>query len=295
MMNKNNLTRKDLSALVPQYPSNLKSTTHNSPKCKSAFTLAEVLITLGIIGVVAAITLPTLIQNYKKKVYVDSLKSGYSILNNGFRLMMSEEGVDDIEDTELFAVMKAVGADTDTVASEQAAAKVLSKYFQKARLISRADLINKTSCKDLVGKGPRFWNLGDKTQCSGSYNMQYALPNGMTMSIFLKPSCSKSSLSDAEIAAAGGKMTKYCGMIDLDINGEKEPNQWGRDGYSFYISQSGAVIPMRGKDYSIYSGHTDEDWQKNYIETNCDTQTPTSTGWSCAARIIELDNWEMKY
>ena len=292
MMNKNNLTRKDLSALVPQYPSNLKSPTHNSPKCKSAFTLAEVLITLGIIGIVAAITLPTLIQNYKKKVYVDSLKSGYSILNNGFRLMMSEEGVDDIEDTELFAVMKAVGADTDTVASEQAAAKVLAKYFQKARLISRADLIGKTSCKDLVGKGPRFWNLGDKTQCSGNYNMQYALPNGMTMSIFLYDTCAKSSLSDAEIAAAGGKMTKHCGQIDLDINGEKEPNQWGRDGYSFYISQSGVVLPRAGKDYYIYRYGDPEEASTKY---HCDPKTSTSTGVSCAARIIELDNWEMKY
>ena len=295
MTNKNNITRKDLSALVPLYPSNLKSPTYNSPKCKSAFTLAEVLITLGIIGVVAAITLPTLIQNYKKKVYVDSLKSGYSILNNGFRLMMSEEGVNDIEDTELFAVTKAVGADTDTVASEQAAAKVLAKYFQKARLISRADLIGKTSCKDLVGKGPRFWNLGDKSQCSGNYNMQYALPNGMTMSIYLFDTCAKSSLSDAEIAAAGGKMTKLCGQIDLDINGEKEPNQWGRDGHRFYITQSGAVVPMYGKEKLIYSGHTDEDWQKNYIETDCDPQNSTSRGFTCSARIIELDNWEMKY
>lgn len=291
-MNEKNLTRKGLRAFVPQYPSNLKRHTHNSTKCKVAFTLAEVLITLGIIGVVAAITLPTLIQNYKKKVYVDSLKSGYSILNNGFRLMMSEEGVDDIEDTELFAVMKAVGADTDTVASEQAAAKVLSKYFQKARLISRADLIGKTSCKDLVGKGPRFWNLGDKSQCSGNYNMQYALPNGMTMGIYLFDSCAKSSFSDTEISAVGGKMMKLCGQIDLDINGEKEPNQWGRDGYSFYISQSGAVLPRAGKDYYIYRYGDPEEASTKYY---CDPKSSTSTGTSCAARIIELDNWEMKY
>ena len=43
-------------------------TTHNSLK-RPAFTLAEVLITLGIIGVVAALTLPTLISNYKKQTY----------------------------------------------------------------------------------------------------------------------------------------------------------------------------------------------------------------------------------
>ncbi len=41
---------------------------------KKAFTLAEVLITLGIIGVVAAMTLPSLVGNYKKKVTVTRLK-----------------------------------------------------------------------------------------------------------------------------------------------------------------------------------------------------------------------------
>ena len=49
---------------------------------KIAFTLAEVLITLGIIGVVAALTLPTLISNYKKQTYVTGLQKAYSVLNN---------------------------------------------------------------------------------------------------------------------------------------------------------------------------------------------------------------------
>ena len=261
---------------------------------KVAFTLAEVLITLGIIGVVAAMTLPSLIANYKKQQYVNSLKVGYSILNNGFRSMMAEEGVDDIEDTELFAAMKSVGADTDTVASEQAAAKVMEKYFQKVRLVSRADLLGKSSCEDLVGKGPRFWNLGNKSQCSGNYNMQYALPNGMTMGIYLFDECMKSSLSDTEIAAAGGKMTKICGMIDLDINGEKDPNQWGRDGFSFYVSQSAIVVPYRGKDHNIFNGKTIEQ-SKDAIKSHCDPKSKTSEGWSCAARIMELDDWKMKY
>ena len=40
---------------------------------KKGFTLAEVLITLGIIGVVAALTLPSLITNYRKKQTVAQL------------------------------------------------------------------------------------------------------------------------------------------------------------------------------------------------------------------------------
>ncbi len=44
---------------------------------KYGFTLAEVLITLGIIGVVAAMTLPNLIANYRSKVAVTQLKKMY--------------------------------------------------------------------------------------------------------------------------------------------------------------------------------------------------------------------------
>lgn len=42
---------------------------------KIAFTLAEVLVTLGIIGVVAAITMPTLIDNHQKKVAATRLEN----------------------------------------------------------------------------------------------------------------------------------------------------------------------------------------------------------------------------
>ena len=44
---------------------------------KSAFTLAEVLITLGVIGVVASITLPTLIKEYNKHAWVNALKENW--------------------------------------------------------------------------------------------------------------------------------------------------------------------------------------------------------------------------
>ena len=46
-------------------------------KIKFAFTLAEVLITLGIIGVVAAMTIPTLMQKYYEKQTVAKLKETY--------------------------------------------------------------------------------------------------------------------------------------------------------------------------------------------------------------------------
>lgn len=52
---------------------------------KKGFTLAEVLITLGIIGVVAAMTLPALINNYKKQQTVNQLKKAYSEISQVFQ------------------------------------------------------------------------------------------------------------------------------------------------------------------------------------------------------------------
>ena len=57
-----------------------------------AFTLAEVLITLGIIGVVAAMTLPSLVQNYRKSVVENKLKSEYSLISNAIRMSEAKNG-----------------------------------------------------------------------------------------------------------------------------------------------------------------------------------------------------------
>ena len=66
-------------------------TTHNSLK-RPAFTLAEVLITLGIIGVVSAMTIPTLMANHRKKVVETKLEKIYSVMNQAINLTNAEYG-----------------------------------------------------------------------------------------------------------------------------------------------------------------------------------------------------------
>lgn len=60
-----------------------------------AFTLAEVLITLGIIGVVAAMTLPSLVQKYQEKARVSQLKKTYSSLQQAYLRATVEYGTID--------------------------------------------------------------------------------------------------------------------------------------------------------------------------------------------------------
>lgn len=56
------------------------------------FTLAEVLITLGIIGIVAAMTLPTLVGNYKKRVVTSKLQKFYSLMQQAILLAEKNYG-----------------------------------------------------------------------------------------------------------------------------------------------------------------------------------------------------------
>ena len=61
-------------------------------KFKPAFTLAEVLITLGIIGVVAALTIPNLITNYKKHTVETRLIRFYTTMNQALKMSIAENG-----------------------------------------------------------------------------------------------------------------------------------------------------------------------------------------------------------
>ena len=58
--------------------------------------MAEVLITLGIIGVIAALTLPTVIQNYQKQVTVNKLKKAYSVLGQVAQKSIADNGSIDL-------------------------------------------------------------------------------------------------------------------------------------------------------------------------------------------------------
>ena len=73
------------------YVNNSTLHTPNS-KLKRAFTLAEVLITLGVIGVVAALTMPTLIANYQKKAQYTQFMKAYNTLQTAIDLSTADNG-----------------------------------------------------------------------------------------------------------------------------------------------------------------------------------------------------------
>ena len=61
-------------------------------KFENGFTLAEVLITLVVIGVVASLTIPTAINKFKERTTIEKIKSSYAILSTAYRLAQMENG-----------------------------------------------------------------------------------------------------------------------------------------------------------------------------------------------------------
>ena len=244
---------------------------------KKAFTLAEVLVTLGILGAVAAMTLPALMSSTEKNTWVNQMKSGRSILTNGFAQMMAMEGANNLTDTNLWSnvITSTVNAKNDNVKNE------LGKYFTIDRM-ENTSLPTNVKVYDIYNAQS---NLLDNT-------MRIKLPNAMTLNMVLYTSnANKKSVADCEtIRTAGGNMCNYVANIYLDVNGDKKPNVIGKDIYNFYLGQDGRLFPYGGDDVYEYD-HTITKWKTKCdgkdIKAGCDSRALT-------ARVID-EGYSIKY
>ncbi len=268
---------------------------HCNNKRLFGFTLAEVLITLGIIGVVAAITLPTLIQNYQKKTYIEGLKVGVSIFEQGFKAAMADDGVDDLADTTLWKNCDGTKFSYDSPDWKNKCQPEISKYFKGIKFESVPDMkalgdttnitTNTDTCRKLVGKTNKWYYLNDKSQCRGWKNIAVTLANGMR----------------ADIAIGSEAVNYSAGFISaLDVNGGKAPNTWGRDTFYLIILRDGRVVGVKSRAqaeaYAKYANKditsTIEDF-KTQRETKCNNTT-TEEGTFCSGRVID-EGWVMNY
>ena len=199
---------------------------------KKGFTLSEVLITLGIIGIVAAMTMPTLIANYQKKVYVNQLKKTISILQQGFQRMMAEDGVDNLEYTSVFSASRNGNGEECMMSGdmETNACKVfiegIKKYF------------NIVECKIpqnyIVKYGPNS-DIIDNITSYGDYYCFF--PDG-SMVRFDTTHANRTTTS-----ANGDRYSYVQSMtITLDINGIRKPNIHGYDDFYLHVADNGKFV-----------------------------------------------------
>ena len=131
-----------------------------SPCKRCAFTLAEVLITLGIIGVVAAMTMPALIQNYTNSVAEARLKKFYSIMNQAILQSIVDNG-----EVESWSYFNAEVIDDEGNTVNQADKN--DESFQKY-LAPYLKITHKKEAKDHSGKKIFLYFLADGSAFSFS-------------------------------------------------------------------------------------------------------------------------------
>ena len=147
---------------------------------QQGFTLAEVLITLGIIGIVAAMTLPTLVQKYKEKVRINQLKKVYSSLSQAYNMALNEYGTPDnwgIEVTESNIDENGNIIVEDYSGMEKAAA-ILGKYMNIAKWCEKEEVCD--TRKQLALNGTTV--LGNGSTASASRSTFY-LQDGTKISM----------------------------------------------------------------------------------------------------------------
>ena len=251
---------------------------------RKGFTLAEVLITLGIIGVVAALVMPSLIANYKKKVWVVQLQKEISVWDNAMKLMLATDGVEYFNDTEF--AKSVIDAGQNSFSSSDAhnltkskSEDILKKYLKIVKFTYNEDFVDAPDGYYCVGM-----LSGDDGGCTDGTLPAY-MADGSAYGI---------SFSNLNASSTENLLN---GNISIDVNGKNGPNRYGRDVFSFYVNRYGQLVPrysQQAADYGWYYGY----YWRNFIGA-CGTpgSSDVSTnvyGDGCAARIIE-NGWVMDY
>ena len=235
----------------------------------NGFTLAEVLITLGIIGVVAAITLPTLIQNYQKQVYVNSLQKALNTTENMFKKMQADEEAADLGSTEFFTkgVCHSTTSNWSTECSDgygdvEVYDRIIPKYLKVVKIGKVADskIKYKRNYLNPYGK-PEYLKTNEIDEVNGAGRGKLRIfytTDGMIFYITPYYDCSYNSVSS--------RYDIWQGLIrfSVDVNGEKGPNEVGRDLFEFSFDANGKLdTKARSNTWSGYNPEFTERIIKN--------------------------------
>lgn len=224
-----------------------------------AFTLAEILITLGIIGVIATMTIPSLIQTTQNKAWVTSARKAFSVISQATLTSVSQNGD--------------VSGWTITDGSSPAILSLYTNLYAPYLKVSNV-------CQATTG----CWASGYTKALNGSVNALASTDSlGLGYNTVLFTLVDGANV-DMDVWNQSDISTYFGVTITLpnsvvfwvDVNGAKSPNKVGRDTFAFVLTEKG-VVPA-GKDDS----------------SNCAISDASSrSGIECAA--VVLRNGDITY
>ncbi len=251
------------NSLVPQCPSALVTSK------KVAFTLAEVLITLAIIGVVAAITIPAIIANYQDKVLETAYKKSMSVLSNALNLAIANNGTPgDLRLTPLFSY----GLPAYNKQSVSVNVNELDKNSRKLFNIMDSSLSNSFKDKmesitydDISSILPGDVTLLGNILTPPAYAAVIELPENFQQDIWKSSEYYFVTADGIVYGYLFEKVPDYIRdvgfLVITDVNGQKAPNKAAKDLYLMAVTFSGKV-----NDFTCYlkNSCTDDDYKRAF-------------------------------
>lgn len=217
-------------------------------KLKNAFTLAEVLVTLSVIGLIAMLTLPALVKNYKNKLYAASIEKTYSQLTDAVQNVVNDEMATSFSKTTAGVVQD----ESETCATATTGVCWFMRNYLKVAP-GMVDCTTESAANAVDADGKKS---GQKV-CIAD---EYRTPNGDGPTVF-----TGQCVQLVNGAAVCMVLNPANGVVSvfLDTNGPAQPNQTGVDAF---------VMNISGSTNSIIDWSTDG--------TKCNTK---SSGYNHAA------------
>ena len=230
---------------------------------KKGFTLSEVLITLGIIGIIAVLTIPGLMKNYSNRIYVSELQKAYALVSEAVQNIMNDEHTDNFQRTSASAKNPA-GCPGDMTKCTEGPMYFLMNYFKTM----------KTKC------GPE----GDST-CAKN-NLYKNLNNEPVNTLGTTHGCVQ-TVSGMTLCG-GYNPSNKCLSMGIDVNGLNQPNVAGRDIFSIDIHKDGSITDW---------GSCCEDNNTGAPGNRCglgNTSSAVQAAAGCLNNVLEA-GWKMEY
>lgn len=182
---------------------------------KQAFTLAEILLALVIIGVAAAICIPPLLNKIQDAQLKVAFKRNYQTLFAAQKLMYSDNGGSMIN---IFYDPDGAGPNTEG----DGFAIRLSRYINVSKICyNNGNELENGVC----------WPI----ESDDGWYTRLKLGNGTLMMVGNGyPNCNH---------GMGAGTLRDCGTFWIDVNGFKKPNKWGRDVFGLTVMKSGSLMP----------------------------------------------------
>lgn len=219
-------------------------------KIKNAFTLVEILLTLSLMGLVMAISIPTLTGNSSNSSQVAGLRKVYSLLDSAtFQIMTNNAGT----------------LGHAFTSSSNARAK-----FANILDISR-------TCAAGAVSGGTYNCWASSSKLSGGATAESFNPNTNYLGAVLSDgSFLLFYISNTACNGDGVTLQNLCGKVVADINGANGPNTFGRDQFMFLLGLEG--LYPGGAPNTLFSLNDDVN--------NCNVLSTTKDGYGCTYKVL---------